>query len=302
MSDKRSSGLGRGLAALLDEAARPGSAKAPAAAEEAGASGVREVEVGRIRPNPAQPRVHFDEDSIAELADSIAERGVLQPVLLRPDGEDFQLVAGERRWRAAQRARLHTIPAIIREIDDSTSAEIALIENIQRQDLNAIEEAEGYKTLVDTYGHTQDAVAKLVHKSRSHVANLLRLLDLPAVVRQSLLQGDISMGHARAILTAPDPEALVRRIVEGSLSVRQAEALAKGAKPASDRPAAAESGRGIGRKAPDADLAALERQLGDMLGLKVKVANDGSRGTVTLHYASLDQLDMICQRLSGEPI
>lgn len=301
MSDKRSSGLGRGLAALLDEAARPGSAKAPAAAEGADASGVREVEIGRIRPNPAQPRVHFDDDSIAELADSIAERGVLQPVLLRPDGENFQLVAGERRWRAAQRARLHTIPAIIREIDDSTSAEIALIENIQRQDLNAIEEAEGYKTLVDTYGHTQDAVAKLVHKSRSHVANLLRLLDLPAVVRQSLLQGDISMGHARAILTAPDPEALVRRIVEGGLSVRQAEALAKGAKPASARPAA-DSGRGIGQKAPDADLAALERQLGDMLGLKVKVANDGSRGTVTLHYASLDQLDMICQRLSGEPI
>ena len=301
MSDKRSSGLGRGLAALLDEAARPGSTKTPAAAEGADASGVREVEVGRIRPNPAQPRVHFDEESIAELADSIAERGVLQPVLLRPDGADFQLVAGERRWRAAQRARLHTIPAIVREIDDSTSAEIALIENIQRQDLNAIEEAEGYKTLVDTYGHTQEAVAKLVHKSRSHIANLLRLLDLPPAVRQSLLQGDISMGHARAILTAPDREALLRRIVEGGLSVRQAEALAKGAKPASARPPAG-SGRGIGQKAPDADLAALERQLGDMLGLKVKVANDGSRGTVTLHYASLDQLDMICQRLSGEPI
>jgi ParB family chromosome partitioning protein len=301
MSDKRSSGLGRGLAALLDEAARPGSAKTPAGAEGgADASGVREVEVGRIRPNPAQPRVHFDEDSIAELADSIAERGVLQPVLLRPDGADFQLVAGERRWRAAQRARLHTIPAIVREIDDSTSAEIALIENIQRQDLNAIEEAEGYKTLVDTYGHTQEAVAKLVHKSRSHIANLLRLLDLPPAVRQSLLQGDISMGHARAILTAPDREALLRRIVEGGLSVRQAEALAKGAKPASARPPA-DSGRGIGQMAPDADLAALERQLGDMLGLKVKVANDGSRGTVTLRYASLDQLDMICQRLSGEP-
>lgn len=301
MSDKRSSGLGRGLAALLDEAVRPGAAKVPIDPAAAGTSGVQEVEVGRIRPNPAQPRVYFDEESIAELADSIAERGVLQPVLLRPDGDNFQLVAGERRWRAAQRARLHTIPAIVREIDDSTSAEVALIENVQRQDLNAIEEAEGYKALIGTYGHTQEDVAKLVHKSRSHIANLLRLLDLPPGVRQSLLQGDISMGHARAILTAPDPEALVRRIVDGGLSVRQAETLARQTKPAELR-SGATAGPRPGLKAPDPDLAALERQLGDMLGLKVKVANDGDRGTVTLHYASLDQLDMICQRLSGEPI
>jgi ParB family chromosome partitioning protein len=300
MSDKKSSGLGRGLAALLDEAARPGAGKVSTqSGGEDRAGRVREVELGRIRPNPAQPRVHFDEESIAELADSIAERGVLQPVLLRPDGENFQLVAGERRWRAAQRARLHTIPAMIRDIDDSTSAEIALIENVQRQDLNAIEEAEGYQKLIGTYGHTQDEVAKLVHKSRSHVANLLRLLDLPAGVKQSLLQGNISMGHARAILTAADPEALSRQIVEKGLSVRQAEALAKQAKPGTSA-TRVETHRGP--QPPDADLAALERQLGDMLGLKVKVANDGNRGTVTLHYASLDQLDMICQRLSGEAI
>jgi ParB family chromosome partitioning protein len=300
MSEKKTSGLGRGLAALLDEAARPSSArdKEPQGGE-ARPAGVREVEIGLIRPNPAQPRMHFDEESIAELADSIAERGVLQPVLLRPDGENFQLVAGERRWRAAQRARLHTIPAIVREIDDSTSAEIALIENVQRQDLNAIEEAEGYKKLVETYGHSQDEVAKLVHKSRSHVANLLRLLDLPSAVKQSLLQGDISMGHARAILTSPDAEALAREIVEKGLSVRQAETLAK-----QHRPEPYQSPGQAPRKAQaqDADLAALERQLGDMLGLKVKVANDGTRGTVTLHYSSLDQLDMICQRLSGESI
>jgi ParB family chromosome partitioning protein len=302
MSDKKSSGLGRGLAALLDEAARPGAARTGTeSAGEASSGGVREIEVGRIRPNPAQPRLHFDEVSIAELADSIAERGVLQPVLLRPDGENFQLVAGERRWRAAQRARLHTIPAIVREIDDSTSAEIALIENVQRQDLNAIEEAEGYKKLIGTYGHTQDEVAKLVHKSRSHIANLLRLLDLPAMVKESLLHGDISMGHARAILTAPDPEALAREIVEDGLSVRQAEALAKQAKPGAGGAFARAAVRSE-QKARDADLAALERQLGDMLGLKVRVANDGSRGTVTLHYNSLDQLDMICQRLSGEAI
>jgi ParB family chromosome partitioning protein len=301
MSDKKSSGLGRGLAALLDEAARPAS-KAPAEGEGGAQSGgVREVEIARIRPNPAQPRVHFDEESIAELAESIAERGVLQPVLLRPDGENFQLVAGERRWRAAQRARLHAIPAIVRDIDDSTSAEIALIENVQRQDLNAIEEADGYRKLIQTYGHTQDEVARLVHKSRSHIANLLRLLDLPAAVKQLLLQGDISMGHARAILTAPGPEELARQIVDKGLSVRQAEVLAKQARPGVGTSFARASARRE-QQARDADLAALERQLGDMLGVKVKVANDGTRGTVTLHYASLDQLDMICQRLSGEAI
>ncbi len=300
MSEKRSSGLGRGLAALLDEAARPAAAEGEAPGEGGGDRGVREIEIGRIRPNPGQPRTHFDEESIAELAESIAERGVLQPILVRPDGDDYQLVAGERRWRAAQRARLHSIPAIIREIDDSTSAEIALIENVQRQDLSAIEEAEGYKQLVERFGHTQNEVANLVHKSRSHVANLLRLLDLPESVRQSLLQGDISMGHARAILTAPDPERLAQEIVARGLSVRQAEALAKKARPGAAEPSQNSVRRE--RQSADPDLAALEQQLGDMLGLKVKVSNDGNRGTVTLHYSSLDQLDMLCQRLSGEQI
>ena len=300
MSDKKhASGLGRGLAALLDEAIRP----AAAGGQEPGAvaaPGVREVEVARIRPNPAQPRQHFDEASIAELAESIAQRGMLQPVLLRPDGDGFQLVAGERRWRAAQKARLHAIPAIVRDIDDSTSAEIALIENVQRQDLNAIEEAEGYRKLINSYGHTQDELSKIVHKSRSHVANLLRLLELPGAVKQSLLKGDISMGHARAIATADDPEELAREIVAKGLSVRQAEALAKKVKPG----AGADIGRASARNAEpvDADLEALERQLGDMLGLKVRVSHDGRSGTVTLHYSSLDQLDMICQRLSGEAI
>ncbi len=300
MSEKKASGLGRGLAALLDEAIRPSSADAQAQPnKDEQAKGVREIEIARIRPNPAQPRIQFDEESIAELAESIAERGVLQPVLLRPDGDNFQLVAGERRWRAAQRARLHTIPAIIRDIDDSMSAEIALIENIQRQDLNAIEEADGYRQLVERYGHTQDDVAKLVHKSRSHVANLLRLLDLPAEAKESLLRGDISMGHARAVLTAPDPAALVREIVAKGLSVRQAEALARRAKPSAP---GGETPAGRGEQRSDSDLEALERQLGDMLGLKVKVAHNGRGGSVTLHYSSLDQLDMICQRLSGEPI
>ena len=291
MTTERAKGLGKGLSALLGEA--PTSAP-PAEALSRG--GPREIEIGRIRPNPHQPRTHFDETAIDELADSIAERGVLQPILLRASGDGFEIVAGERRWRAAQRAGLHAIPAIVREIDDSATAELALIENIQREDLNAIEEAEGYRQLVNRYGHTQEAVAKIVHKSRSHVANLLRLLDLPEFVRQSLMRGDINMGHARAVAAAPDPEALTREVVAKGLSVRQAEARAKRAK------------RGPGElvldksRAVDPDLAALERQLGDMLGVRVQVAHKGQGGQVSLHYSSLDQLDMICQRLTGEPI
>ncbi len=287
-------GLGRGLSALMGDAPRP------ATEEGSSGRGVREIEIARIRPNPSQPRIRFDEESIAELADSIAQRGVLQPILVRPDGDGFQIVAGERRWRAAQRAQLHSIPAIVREMDDSVTAEVALIENVQREDLNAIEEAEGSRQLIQTYGHGQDEVARLVHKSRSHVANLLRLLDLPASVREMLLRGDINMGHARAIAAAPEPEALAAEIVAKGLSVRQAEALARKVRPGAGRDIARASARNA--SALDPDLAALERQLGDLLGLKVKVTHSGTSGAVTLHYSSLDQLDMICQRLSGEPI
>ena len=301
-ADKPAKGLGMGLQALLGEAARP--APAPAAGDgPSSRGGVREVEVARIRPNPNQPRVQFDEEALDELSESIRQRGVLQPILLRPEGEDYMIIAGERRWRAAQRARLHAIPAIVRDIDESTTSEIALIENIQRLDLNPLEEAEGYRQLIQRHGHTQDEVGRIVHKSRSHVANLLRLLDLPAFVRQSLLQGDISMGHARAVATSDDPEALAREIVAKGLSVRQAEARARREK---SRPGpGADIGRASARnavKVVDADLEVLERQLGDLLGLKVQVVHKGQGGTVTLHYSSLDQLDMICQRLSGEPI
>ncbi len=292
MTGKRSvSGLGRGLSALIDESARATVEEAPGESR----GGVREVEVGRIRPNPNQPRMHFSEESIDELADSIAERGVLQPILLRPHGDGYEIIAGERRWRAAQRARLHSIPAIVRDVDDASAAEIALIENIQREDLNAIEEAEGYKQLIDQHGHSQDDIGRLVHKSRSHVANLLRLLDLPMFVREALVHGEISMGHARAVATAADPEGLAKEIIARGLSVRQTEARArKEKKPPPELQLTERQG--------DPDLAALERQLGDMLGIRVKVAHNGAAGTVTLHYNSLDQLDMICQRLSGEPI
>jgi ParB family transcriptional regulator, chromosome partitioning protein len=296
-TDRPTKGLGMGLSALIGDAR-------PAQSDEQSASrgGVREIEIGRIRPNPNQPRIQFSDESIDELADSIAERGVLQPILLRPhgDGEGFEIIAGERRWRAAQRARLHTIPAIVREIDEAATAELALIENIQREDLNAIEEAEGYKQLIDRHGHTQENVAKIVHKSRSHVSNLLRLLDLPEFVRQSLLKGDISMGHARAVATAPDPESLTKEIVKKGLSVRQAEERARREKPGGQGIARA-SARNVAMSV-DADLEALERQLSDLLGVRVDVAHKGQGGAVTVHYSNLDQLDMICQRLSGEPI
>lgn len=289
---KKPMALGRGLSALIDDRATPRQdSLAPASA-------VRDVEVGRIRPNPSQPRRHFDENALVELAASIAERGVLQPIIVRPSGDGYELVAGERRWRAAQRAQLHRIPALVREMDAAASAEIALIENVQRENLSPIEEAQAYQELTAGHGHSQEQVGKLVGKSRSHVANLLRLLDLPADVREMLLRGDISMGHGRAIASAPDPSALAKEIVAGGLSVRQAERRAKQAKPtAIETKSAKAPPRGV-----DADLEALQRQLGDMLGLRVKVAHGARGGTVTLNYSSLDQLDLICQRLSGERI
>lgn len=296
MSGERpAKGLGMGLQALLGEAARTPVSDAPVESR----GGVREIELSRIRRNPSQPRIQFDDEALEELAESVRQRGVLQPILLRPDGDDFMIVAGERRWRAAQRAQLHAIPAIVREIDEATTAELALIENIQREDLNPLEEAEGYRQLVSRHGHTQEDVARIVHKSRSHVANLLRLLDLPEFVRQSLLKGDISMGHARAVAGSPDAEALTRDIIRKGLSVRQAEQHARGAKPKRDP--ASRAGTAAANTV-DADLQALERQLGDILGLKVEVSHKGQGGAVTLHYSSLEQLDMICQRLSGEPI
>lgn len=293
MNELRPRGLGRGLSALLGDA--PGEA-------EGGRGGVREIDIASIRPNPHQPRRVFGDEAIAELADSIQARGVLQPILVREDKSGgYALIAGERRWRAAQKAQLHKIPAIVREFDEAATAEVALIENIQREDLNALEEADAYAQLISAYGHSQDELAKLVGKSRSHVANLLRLRDLPEFVQQSLMQGDLNMGHARAIATASDPEALAREIIERGLTVRQAEALAR-----REKPRAGTSGRGPAPRSKeafvDADVAALERQIGDLLGLKVKVAANGSSGTVTLHFSSLDQLDLICQRLSGEPI
>jgi ParB family transcriptional regulator, chromosome partitioning protein len=295
---KRPSGLGRGLDALFSEAGR----EAPTMAGGAEPSGeIVRIDVGSIHPHPEQPRRHFDDAALAELAASIAERGVIQPVIVRPapTGHGYQLVAGERRWRAAQRAGLHDMPAIVRAFDDAETLEIALVENIQREDLNAIEEARAYQKLGDDFGHAQESLARLVGKSRSHVANLLRLLDLPEPVQQAVVEQRLSMGHARALINAPDPLALARQVEDKGLSVRQVETIVR------DLREAKTSGKRKprGPAMADPDIRAVEDHLADLLGLGVKIANSAGRGgTVSLKYSSLDQLDMICQRLSGERI
>lgn len=290
---KRPTGLGRGLSALLGDAVR----EEPVTPNAERSRGVQMVDVSELEPHPEQPRRYFDEGALDELARSIEARGLIQPIVVRPHGRGYQIVAGERRWRAAQRARLHQVPVIVREFDEAETLELALVENIQREDLNAIEEAEAYKKLIDRFGHSQDALGRIVHKSRSHIANLLRLLELPSSVREAVADGRLSMGHARALITARDPETLARAVIEKGLSVRETERLARDAKTGGARSATAAVGT-----APDADIAALERQLGDILGLKVKISHSGVSGTVTLGYSSLDQLDLICQRLSGERI
>ncbi|WP_116091006.1 ParB/RepB/Spo0J family partition protein [Sphingomonas crusticola] len=286
-------GLGRGLSSLLGEVAR----EQPIAGEAQRPAGIQMMSTARLTPNMAQPRRHFDDAAIDELAQSLRDRGLIQPIVVRPsEAGYYQIVAGERRWRAAQRAQLHEVPVIVRQMGDAETLEIAIIENIQRQDLNAIEEADAYHRLSRDYGHKQEAIAKLVGKSRSHIANLLRLLDLPMSVRQAVADGRLSMGHARALIGSADPEALAEQVIKRGLSVRETEQLARGgkAKRAEQPPRAA--------PAADADVAMLERQLRDQLGLKVSIAHTGKGGSVTIGYATLDQLDMVCQRLSGESI
>lgn len=282
---KRKSSLGRGLSALLDDIAAPPQASAP---------GVLHLPVADVVPNPGQPRRQFDETAMAELIASIKSHGVLQPILVRPLGGRHQIIAGERRWRAAQAAGLHEIPVVVRVLDDKQVAEIALIENIQRADLNAIEEARGYQKLIADYGHTQAVLADIVGKSRSHVTNLLRLLDLPAPVQALVESGALSMGHARTLVGAADAENLAERAVKLGLSVRALEALVAGSKarPAKPRAAAASP-------ANDPNSDALEEQLAETLGMPValQVAPGATSGSLTIRFADLDQLDLLCSKL-----
>ncbi|MBN8551539.1 MAG: ParB/RepB/Spo0J family partition protein [Caulobacterales bacterium] len=284
---ERHRGLGRGLSALLSEAG----ADAPDAPPP---SAPTDIPIELIRRNPEQPRRTFTEAELESLTTSVKERGVLQPILIRPapDGDGYQIVAGERRWRAAQRASLATIPTVIRELDDRQVLEIAIIENVQRADLNPIEEALGYRSLIERFGRTHEGLGEIVGKSRSHVANTLRLLSLPDGVRVHVEEGRISAGHARALLTAEDAEGLAQRIIDEGLSVRQVEALAKG--PA-QTPPRANGRRETAERNPD--IAALERDLADSLGLKVDLADKNGKGALTLRYGTLEQLDELCRRL-----
>ncbi|HEX7853328.1 MAG TPA: ParB/RepB/Spo0J family partition protein [Sphingobium sp.] len=300
---RRHQGLGRGLSALFADTSRDVAVNGGEAAPAAPANGrtVQLIDVTAIKPHPEQPRRQFDEGALQELADSIALRGVIQPIIVRPSGiERYEIVAGERRWRAAQKAQLHRIPAIVRDFDEAETLEIALIENIQREDLNPIEEARAYKKLIGQFGHSQDALGRLVGKSRSHVANLMRLLDLPTVVQDQVMGNELSMGHARALIGAPDCERMAGEVARKGLSVRDTERLVREARTGGTK---RQGMGGSADPAANADIAALERDLGDLLGMKVAIAygSDG-KGTVTVNYSTLDQLDMLCQRLSGEAI
>jgi len=288
-------GLGRGLSALMGDIER----EAPIGSDgvSASTSGLRMMPVGALSPHPGQPRRHFDDAALDELAESIASRGLIQPIVVRPSGSGYQIVAGERRWRAAQRAQLHEVPVIVKDFDDETTLEVALIENIQRQDLNAIEEAQAYHRLIEGYGHSQEELARIVHKSRSHVANLLRLLVLPRRVQQLVIEGELDMGHARALIGANNVEALAEQVVAKGLSVRETERLARGAKKVGGGNGGGSTQQAGGR---DADIAALENQLADLLGLTVRISYGAKGGAMTLNYSTLDQLDMLCQRLTGE--
>jgi ParB family chromosome partitioning protein len=294
---KKKMGLGRGLDALLGEALRGDSSSARASANiDSRSLGVTTIAVAEIRPNPDQPRRHFSDDKLNELAASIAKHGVIQPIVVRPFKDGYQIVAGERRWRAAQRVQLHDLPAIVRNFDDAETLEIALLENIQRQDLNPIEEAEAYKKLTDLFGHSAAELADLVHKSRSHVANMMRLLDLPMPLRDLVIEEKLTMGHARALLGSENAVPLAMLVIKNGLSVRATEALVQ-----KERAPTAKKGKSTG-PSDNADIRAVESHLGDLLGLSVRIVqkNATGAGAVTFEYGSLDQLDMLCQRLTGE--
>jgi len=280
-------GLGRGLSALMADVALEQQASTSAPGP------IVTLPVESIVPNPDQPRRHFDDTALAELAASIREKGVIQPLVVRAKGEMYEIVAGERRWRAAQRAQVHELPVVVREFTDTEVLEIAIIENVQRADLNAVEEAQGYRALIERFGHTQEKLAEVLGKSRSYIANLLRLLNLPDDVQLLVRDGKLSAGHARALVTSEDAGALARKVVAEGLSVRQVEALTKRADAG---PKAKPRSKG-----KDSDTQALENDLSAALGMKVSIEYDGGgKGRVTVAYRNMDQLDKLCSVL-GTP-
>ncbi len=290
-ASRRPPRLGRGLSALLGDA--PPMPPQPGAAGSG--EGLRTLPIEALEPGPFQPRGGMDEDQLRELADSLRQHGMLQPILARPKpGQDgrYQIIGGERRWLAAQRVPLHEVPVVVRAFGDREAMAAALVENLQRQDLNALEEAEGYRRLIEEFGLTQEALGQAVGKSRPHVANMLRLLNLPDRVRELLRDGALSAGHARALLTAPDPVGLAMQVVDRGLNVRQTEALAT-AKPPPPEPARAPAAR-------DPETAALEQELTARLGLRIAIRHEArGGGQVTIRYRSLDQLDGLVRLLQG---
>lgn len=293
--EARRRSLGRGLSALFE--------REPEQAQDTLAQrSFKTVPVELLTPGPLQPRRRFEEEELEALAASIRENGIVQPILVRPRASDqgYEIVAGERRWRAAQRAQLHEVPIVIRTLDDRQALELSLVENIQRRDLNPIEEANGYRRLIEDFGHSAEHLARHLGRSRSHVVNMLRLLTLPASVKAMVEEGALSAGHARALLNAPQLEPLARRVVAQGLSVRETERLANQAK----KPA----GKGRARTASvkSADTLALERKLGLLLGLAVKIEEQGEGGRLVLVYKSLEQLDELVRRLArplpAEPV
>ncbi|MEP1588232.1 MAG: ParB/RepB/Spo0J family partition protein [Tateyamaria sp.] len=294
MAGDKKRGLGRGLSALMADVVETNADTTTDRLSD------QQIPIERIRPNPDQPRKRFESAPLDDLVASIKEKGVLQPLIVRPVGDEFEIVAGERRWRAAQQAQLHSLPVIVRDFTDTEVLEVAIIENIQRADLNPIEEAAGYKQLMDRFGHTQEKMAEALGKSRSHIANLLRLLQLPNSVQSYVNDGTLSAGHARALITADNPEELARKVISGGLSVRATEALAKKA-------ASGGSDEGSYRKPTsklaekDADTRALEADLSAATGVKVSLNHkpDGESGQLMLNYKTLEQLDDLCRKLSG---
>ncbi|NDR57528.1 ParB/RepB/Spo0J family partition protein [Aliiruegeria sabulilitoris] len=297
--NRKTRGLGRGLSALMADV----SLESADATDATPAAAERTLPIECLVANPDQPRKDFSPTALQELCDSIREKGIIQPLIVRENPRDksqYEIVAGERRWRAAQMAQIHDIPVVIREFDDTEVLEIAIIENVQRADLNAIEEGLGYRQLIERFGHTQEKLAQALGKSRSHIANIMRLLQLPDEVQGMLREGKISAGHARAIITSDEPSALARKVISKGLSVRETEALVK--KPDTVRQPKTLSKRQTPEK--DADTRALESDLSANLRMKVSIDHldiDGS-GQMVIRYRSLDQLDALCQLLSTSPL
>ena len=298
MAEEKKRGLGMGLSALLgeDTADSPVSKEAPTSEHSSAGNGTQSIPVEFLHPGRYQPRHVMDQKDLEELASSIKAKGVLQPLLVRPHPDiegQFEIIAGERRWRASQLAQLHEVPVLVKDLDDQTTLEVALIENLQRQDLSALDEAEGYQRLMDEFSHTQDVLSKAVGKSRSHVANMLRLLGLPEDVKGLLEAGDLSAGHARALLGAEDVSGLAKKVILGGLNVRQTEQLIKSASDSPKKPAKSAS-----KSAKDSDTKALEEDLTNLLGLKVEIAFKAGKGSISVHYDNLEQLDDILHRLT----